>query len=86
MATIDSVHGKRVHERQHDEDKDGPLLRKPKSQRKTAKVELVQLLHEDDAKEIGDRKPDGQEHDHQAQVLTPMGVRGAFWGSLVGVV
>jgi hypothetical protein len=47
---------------------------------------LVERLHEDYAKEIGNNKPDGKENDHQTKVLMPMRVRRWFWVSFVGVV
>ena len=41
MTSVNSVHRKDIDERQHDEDKDGTLLGKPKPQGKAAKIELI---------------------------------------------
>lgn len=59
MASVDSVHHKGIHKRQNDEDKDGPLLGKPKTEREPAEMELIERLNEDDAKEVGNNKPEG---------------------------
>ena len=59
MTSVDPVHPKSIHKRQNDEDKDGPLLGKPKAEWKTTKMKLIERLDEDYAKEVGDSKPNG---------------------------
>ena len=74
MTSVDSVHGERVHKRQNNKDKDGPLLGEPKAHGETAEVELVERLYEDDAEEIGNNKPDRKENNHQTKIRMPMGM------------
>jgi hypothetical protein len=85
MPPINSIHCERIHKRQYDEDKDRPLLGKPKTKRKTAEVELIQRLNEDNTEKIGNDKPNGKEHKHQTKVLTPMGTK-RLLGARIGVV
>ena len=78
MTSVDPIHEERIQKRQNNEDKDRPLLGKPKTQWETTEMNLVEGLHEDNTEEIGDHKPDGKEHEHQTDVLMPMHMRGSF--------
>jgi hypothetical protein len=38
-------------------------------------VKLIKWLNEDNAEKIGNHKPNGKKHDHQAKILVPMRMR-----------
>lgn len=73
VFAIDSVHQPGVDEDQHHKDIDGALLCPPKAQLKTVKLDLIELVHGNDAESEGDDKPHRQEAENNPDVGPPIG-------------
>ena len=72
LRIVESVHEPGIHEDQHQENKYAALLRKPKSELKSTKIECVQHVGKEDSKSKRSDKPDRQEDREKTQVLSPV--------------
>ena len=76
MFAIETIHPTGVVEDQSDEAQDRALLSKPEAQAEAKKSDLIERLRQDDAEAEGDRKPDREARDDEAEIRTPVACPG----------
>ena len=76
---VELIHQGGVNENDQNENVDGALLGKPKSELESAHFNVIELINEEDAKSVGHDKPYTEENGKESQVALPILFGGFVW-------